>query len=57
MTFCGLSTIRTGKVENWARMIGICIHNIPTLFGTHFLSFLIRTTENISVEFWRLFPA
>jgi len=37
--FSGLSTTEAGKVENWARMTLFCTRNIPTLFGTQFLSF------------------
>jgi len=40
-----LGTSEAGRVENWFRMTSFCTRNIPTLFGTHFLSFLIRRAE------------
>jgi len=43
--FLGLGTTGARKVENQARVTRFCTQNIPTLFGTHFLSFPISTAE------------
>jgi len=35
-----------GKVEKWVQMTPFCTRNISTMFGVHFLSFPLSTTEN-----------
>jgi len=49
-----MHNIEAGKFENEVWITRFCI---PTLFWVWLLSFLVNTTNNVSVEFWQLFRA
>jgi len=55
-TFPCLGTIKVGKVKIRARLIWFCTRNLPTLFGTQFLSFLISTTKKCFARILTTFP-